>query len=305
MLQTTSLDLKFSHSQLRMWNDCRFKWYIKYVLGYDQRDKSEALRKGTVTHEFAANHYRFLAENPRAILSEEALLGNHREFLQARSQDIADVDDLKAVSQVGKLFERYIIEQSMRVDRKFEILKVEEHYELPVVLPSGNEVTFQLYLDTLKRDRETGNLWLEDHKTHSSRPWNSAKIMMDPQLPSYAVILREHGIDIFGMIYNLINVYDYKKLSEQPTDKLFKTEPIWRTPVELDNAFEEMKKAMDDVILNWENPRRSQDADKCSRCWFQDPCLMLLKGFDVEEAFDESVYKQGEVNGYYEEAAED
>lgn len=295
----TELDLKFSYSQINIWNSCRLKWYFKYVLGMDTREKSEALRKGTVAHEFAAHHYEGAKEV--GFFNERLLLDNHVNFLRERSQDISDVEDMKIVSQMGPLFKRYITEFSMLKDKQYEVLEVEKHFELPVDLPSGEEVTFQMFLDLLVKDKETGYIWLMDHKTHTSRPWSKSKTIMDAQLPIYMAILRAHGIDVFGVIYNLINVYDYK--NPAPTEKLFKREETFRTPIEVDTVLNEAKKAIQDILDNWENPRRSQDADQCSRCWFQDPCLMLMKGFGPEEAFDPSVYTQGEVNPYYEATA--
>lgn len=114
---------------------------------------------------------------------------------------------------------------------------------------------------------------------------------MDPQLPAYAMVMREKlGIDIFGLMYNMLNTYDYK--SPPPPEKLFLRKRTYRTPEELDSVLKEIGATVDDMIDNAENPIRNLTRD-CSWCEFQDPCLMSMKGMDIQPLMEDVFEQKG------------
>jgi len=103
--------------------------------------------------------------------------------------------------------------------------------------------------------------------------------------------MREHlGIDIFGLMYNMINTYDYK--NPPSSDKLFLRKRTYRTPQELDSIMHEIGATVDDMIENQDNPIRNLNRD-CSWCEFQDPCLMSMKGMDIEPLMEDVFEQKG------------
>jgi hypothetical protein len=107
---------------------------------------------------------------------------------------------------------------------------------------------------------------------------------MDSQMPMYCAALRATGRDVFGIIINMVNTYDYKKPQEQTPDKLFRREKTYRTAHELDSVLFHVGLSVErkweaQTNPNW-TPIRSLNKD-CDRCAFQEPCLFEIKGIDA------------------------
>lgn len=278
--------IRVSHSKLQQWRRCRFAWNLSYVGKWEPIKTAYPLKLGSLIHELLEDYYRGVMDGERDSIQR---LSN---TVQEKSQSLEDQESLQALSQGSELVRRYIEEFAIYEDVEFLPVDVEKHYVVELETPKGRKYEFELYFDLLLMHKESRKLWMVDHKTHKSRPFSDIDIMMDPQLPAYAMVMREKlGIDIFGLVYNQINTYDYK--NPAPADKLFSRKKTYRTPEELDTSVAEIGAVVDDMIENQDNPYRNLTRD-CSWCKFQEPCLMDMKGMDMTPILETSFQQKKE-----------
>lgn len=273
----------FSFSQGQTFGQCEFLWHMQYRLGYDT-EQTPALFKGTILHRFAQDFYEHLKANPGM---------NPADWIAERLTVM--VDELMAASDHGEtftniadctwLFSKYLTVQPV-LDADFEILDVERHFLEKFVTPRGREFLLQGYIDLLLRDKRTGKIWLEDHK--SGRKFLSPlECMIDPQMPTYMALLRAAGIDIFGIIYNMLNTYPYKKKEAVEVEKLFKQDKSYRNPQEVDGVLFEFSKRVDRILSAPDGElNRNLSRDCAKRCKMYDPCLFGLKGMSVTDILE-------------------
>lgn len=271
MAEEREPELTISHSQLGVWNKCRFAYHLNYVQGWTKKEKAIYFRRGNEIHDIAAKYYNTFPGG----------LGNLN-AVKAWVQDaLARNVEYEMIDHIQWLMQRYILDYSAYEDRDLKVLEVEKEFTIEYETPKGRLVRIHGFVDLVKE--VAGKLWLVDHKTAgNAKFWTENEIQMDSQLPTYMGLLNRHGYDIFGCELNFLNTYEYKKRDEVSPDKLFKRARTYRTEIEVDNILLEFGKACDDIIDNRENVRRSLSKD-CSRCQFFDPCHLSLKGMNIEE----------------------
>lgn len=292
-------EIQVSHSQLGTYDRCAFKWFLSYELGYKPKSVPTNVTLGSLIHSFLEEHYKLVQEHGHGGFDYQASM---QEFL--RSQPVEKQGDLEALDRASRLIERYLYLAEIE-DQSWEIIEVEVAREVEFKTPKGRLYTLVFIPDLIVRERESGRLWLVDHKTAGNAAfWSDTEIMMDHQMPTYIAGLRQEGLDIYGIVYNFLNRYDYKDYNGTPTEKLFKRVHSYRTPVEIDTMVRELGFQVDDLIEN-EIPRRSLRKE-CSRCWFQEPCLMSMKGMDIKRVLEAGFELKGSYHDRkLEEAEED
>lgn len=269
-------ELTISHSQLGVWNKCRFAYHLSYVQGWTKKSKEKYFARGGEIHDILAEHYK---GDPDAL----------KKWMQGA---LASNLDYELVDQISWLMGRYFNDYAPYEDRDIEVVEVEKEFTIDLETPEGRTVTLHGFVDLVKK--VNGKLWLVDHKTSgSAKFWSENEIVMDSQLPTYMGLLNRHGYDIFGCEFNFLNTYEYKKRNEVGPDKLFKRARTYRTEIEVDNILLEFGKACDDILNNRDKVRRSLSKD-CSRCQFFDPCHLSLKGMNIEELMPASFKIKGQ-----------
>lgn len=263
--------LLVSHSQIGTWNDCSFKWHLNYEKNWTQKVTPEYFDRGHMIHEGLAEYYQGLKDG-KGTIGDASFLNN------MIRQWVSRGFDLTMINAVGKLLTRYIEEWSPENDKGMEVLEVEKHLIMDLLTPKGRKYTLQGYLDLLVKVNE--HIWLVDHKsTGASKPKSQASIDMDTQLPTYAYILGEQGLPVTGMVFNMLNTYDYKNPASP--DKLFGRHVMTRTRQEQTSLLREMGLVVDEMYERRDNPRRSL-GHNCERCAFQEPCLATMRGLDLD-----------------------
>lgn len=263
--------LLVSHSQIGTWNRCSMKWHIGYNLGWTSKVQPAYFDRGHMIHEGLETYYnRFKDGKP---------LGDASFLPDLIGQWMQSDKDLSMISAVGKLLERYIKEYSPVEDRLLKVLDVEKHVLADLITPKGRHYKLQGYLDLIVE--VNGKVWIVDHKSSGSARFKTEQqVLMDAQLPIYAALLRDSGVDVFGMVFNFLNTYEYKTAAD--TSKLFQRIVTYRTDVELRNIVTEFGRAVDDIYENRNDPRREFGFD-CDRCAFQEPCMMNMRGVGFEK----------------------
>lgn len=272
---------QISFSQMGTWNRCKFKWELSYVHGYKPKSYPANMRLGSFCHTLLEYYYKNVAEG-RFVSRNEA--GAFVQDYVRSSMDPKEYNDLEVIHSGVRLITRYIRDFAPEADSRFEPIVVEEKFVVPFKTPKGKDYELVIIPDLLMK-HESGKVWLLDHKTMgSARFWTDTELLMDVQQSMYSLALRKIGMDIFGNIYNMLNTYQYKDYDGTPPTKLFSRELTHRTNTELHNIEIEVGKAVDDMLDTTEY-RRSLQRD-CSRCWFQEPCLLGLKGMDIKQALE-------------------
>lgn len=264
-----------SHSQLGVWNRCSHKWHLSYQEGWSNKDQPIYFQRGGLIHEALAEYYERV-RNGTITLGDDSILKH------LSMNWIEEGVPVEMVNDVMQIVRRYITDFSPFEDKDLEILEVEERFVMDLETPLGRPYKLQGIIDLVVRLKSTGKIFIFDHKSSGSASFRTDEALaMDTQLPSYVHLLREHGTDVFGMVFNFLNTYNYKDRRNTPVDKLFKRVPSYRTERELSVILHETGKAVDEIYDRRNNPRRSYAYD-CDRCNLQELCLMGMRGIDLD-----------------------
>jgi PD-(D/E)XK nuclease superfamily protein len=264
----------FSYSQLQSWDRCMELWNYAYARNWFRKSKSIGLNRGTEVHLAMKEWYDMaILRVPKDERKKRMMT-----YFQGRINEHSDnFDMLKVIEKAMFLTMRYVNEFAPVEDKGHRILKTEYHFTVPFRTMKGRNFILQGYIDLLTEWMD--KLWAWDHKTMESNFWTPVQVMMEPQTPLYTAALREQGEKVHGAIINMFNTYDYAKPQEAKTERLFSRERSYRSDREIDTFRQEMFMSVDQLIDNYQHPRRSLRLD-CKNCSFQEPCLMRIKGIN-------------------------
>ncbi len=111
--------------------------------------------------------------------------------------------------------------------------------------------------------------WSERLTVEDSGFGNQISLLQIDKLHCNCAALKSQGVEIYGIIFDLINTYEYKKPPE--LDKLFSREKTYRTPAELENILHQTGLGVDEILNHSGSYRKSQHRD-CDFCPFFEPC---------------------------------
>lgn len=156
--------LQFSASQLKTYDECRRKWYYRYVCSAVEEESSSAATYGKAVH-FALE--RFHGEVRRPHEMDEVALRNRlegeineafkryaNEFGSAIETELARRRALRTAHKYAD----WLIARARR--RPFEVVACEQEVRLEL-----EGFPFVGYIDRLDRDLESGNVTVIDYKT--------------------------------------------------------------------------------------------------------------------------------------------
>lgn len=271
--------IKTSHSEIMSFDRCQFAHDLSYRQQWQKKEKKANLAIGTIYHECLAIHYSNPGQDTVALIKDYLKL-----CVQQWKEEVHGTD-LNNLNIAGRLAIRFVEDFAAYADRDWDIVDVEKYVEVDIKTPKGRPYTLCGVIDRLAIHKENRKLWVVEGKTvGQGKFWSDIEILMDAQTPTYAAALREMGLDVFGIVYDMANTYQYAKPQEQPIEKFFQRKKTYRTPTELDNFLIETGRQVDIMIEAKENPdfipRRSLKRD-CAGCFFQEPCLLSMKGVDI------------------------
>lgn len=279
MPSTEDAAITVSYSQIQSFDRCEKAWEWKSIDDWQPIEKKGSLEIGTVVHDLIAKHYSGYNWNQ---LQEE---------LQKYLVQSTHPDRMQVIDTAGWLVRRYIEDYAPVADAGWRTIEAEKHFLIPLVSPNGVIYNLQGYIDRLKE--KDGRIWVEETKTvGQGKFWTPTECMMDAQVPTYCAAMRELGYAVFGIHFNMLNTYVYKDRAKTPVEKLFRREKTYRTPVELDNILYQTGLIVERMVNHDGIYRRSMRRD-CSYCFFNEPCLMEIKGIDplpfLQERFTKRV----------------
>lgn len=285
--------LRVSYSQISLWNSCNYKWYLGYQEGWTPKREPSYFALGSAIHTHLNNYYSFLIENPGRW--RDALAVSRFKMMETMAE--ISVQEMVQFGSAWKFFEAYVTDFASTADLNHKFIGSEKEYILQFQSVEGRpfEIVVLIDLEAING----GNHWIWDHKSFSKTPWSAKSTASSQQLKLYGYVRNYIGDPIAGVIINSINTYEYKDRASQPVDKLYKRIPVVCDKRELQNAFDELRLAVDDLAEKQERQifRRNLNPYTCERCNFFEPCQMDIKGLDIMGYMRDNYKKKEDRNG--------
>lgn len=271
--------LTVSHSQISVWNSCNYKWYLSYHEGWKPAKEPEYFRLGTIIHSLMQTYYQHLIVSPKDY---QGGLIAARESINKVAETV-EPQYLAAWGLAWKFFKGYVEDFAMYKDAAWTILDSEKQYTIDAESVEGRPFQVTAIID-LEARTSRGEYWIWDHKSFNKTPWSPKAVDINQQLDLYAYIRSQSGLQVQGVVINSVNTWDYKDRSKTELDKLYKRIPAHRTKKQMQNSFDEIRLAVDDMVEKIERQifRRNVNSYSCEKCAFYEPCLVDIKGIDVK-----------------------
>lgn len=186
-----------TYSALNCYRNCPRKYKLRYIENLRRPEDPEALAFGAAIHEAIRLWYTLPADDHR-LLAVLALLD--RQFAARQADEAAKRLWHLARAMMMGYAGRYATEG-------FEVLHVEKEFEGQIRNPEtgGLSQTFTIAGKVDGIVRADGDLYLLEHKTASSLTSDYLdRLWTDTQIALYCFYLRQQGLPIAGVIYNVL-----------------------------------------------------------------------------------------------------
>lgn len=175
--------ISYSNSRLSTFRRCRLKYHWQYVdKQAEGTGSSRALRRGAAAHLAMAAYYR--GESIKNAVAHAW-----------ESYGAASDKGFGYMSDLDLLLTRYF--HWAAVNDIWQVQMVEETVEAEY-----NGIKLMGIWDLLVR--KNGQLWIVDHKFQKSHSF--ANLEVDSQVSHYIALARLKGLNVAGLIYNIINL---------------------------------------------------------------------------------------------------
>ena len=269
--------LRFSPSQLDVWDRCLKKGYYVYRKGYRGAVNTPATRKGTIIHK-ALELYHGSSWSMMEVMDN--------------AEDIFPVyEDQRYLMELVALLLRYEAYYSSR-DTKMQVLAVEANLCVPFDTPAGNRVYINGIIDMIG-ETENGELFVMDHKSTGRAFWTSDSVYFDRQLHLYMAMMYLMGYDPrIGVINNINTATNVKNA---PAEKLFTRVAVRIDEGKLTRYLSDVGHRIDQILSYQDFPRNLNKS--CGECQFKDACSLALQGIDETDLL-ESNFRNTSSGGF-------
>jgi len=262
-----------SNSEVSTWLLCRRKYYYNFDLNLVPVNRSESLSRGILGHDVLAAYYKVLSVGG---LHEQAV-AEARKLLMAAM----DAFSMELCLELDGILKNYWDHYKGTDLQKYEILKVEDMYQLPINSDFEYVFRFDLYL----KERTTGKCVLMDHKFVYDF-WNADKLALNPQFPKYVGAMRANGLQVDECILNQIR---YRKIKEPTEDQLWRRSVVLPSNAKIRFSLKEQILASKEIAAHKFLPVevRSDHALGvrnplvCKYCEFKELCASEYDGGDT------------------------
>jgi hypothetical protein len=209
------------------------------------------------------------------------------------------------------MYEGYV--EKWGLDDRWEVLVVEYKTVVPLrYAPTKtgrpgrmSKFDLKMIIDLVIRDRDTGRIWIIDHKSHANLP-KARELELDDQFGLYTWGLRQLGHKIFGCIYNTarttrnkgdfqenLDEWHRKKAAgekpgalpkQQTLDERYDRYLMNRTVPETDAAAQDALSTALNLYSKANRGERHTNSDTCRwKCDYTEACLLGRKTGDDRE----------------------
>lgn len=173
----------YSNTRLTTFKRCRLKYHWQYIDKQPEgTGSSRALRRGAAAHLAMAAYYR-------GAPIKEAVAHAWESYGAASEKGFGYMSDLDFL--LTRYFKWAAINDLWKVEMVEETIEAEY-----------NGIKLMGIWDLLVR--KNGQLWIVDHKFQKSHSF--ANLEVDPQVSQYIALARLVGLNVAGLIYNIINL---------------------------------------------------------------------------------------------------
>lgn len=251
--------IALSHSQAESLNQCEYKFKYAHLDNLEPITRGVALQRGTNGHKFFET---FLTLVKAGLPVMEATDKGLKDMMEENS----NVAVLNMPLVMRWVQEIWIPDWSL----KYEIVLVEETHRIEL----GSLGQFPYTMDAVLRDKNTGELWMLDHKFLGM--FYSEQLMgLMPQMPKYIASEEKlKGVKFAGAIYNMLCTAPNAK-------ELFKVHRFKVSEARKTNAMREQVetfKAVEEITSGKRLPVRTINKMNCGNCSFKALCLEEING---------------------------
>lgn len=270
-----SVQYRTSNSEVSTWLTCQRKYLYEYDMNLTPIKQGEALSRGTVGHDVLADYY---AERMAGTGHDEAVVHARQTLGRIMAEGKAEFEICTDVDRILNGYWSYYADEA----DKYEILAVEETYEIPLT----SESTYVLRLDLLVKNKQTQETELWDHKFVYDF-WSQDKLNLSGQFPKYVGALRFNGVSVDRCVLNQIR---YRKIKNPTTDQLFQRTVQIPSDAKIKRALYEQIGSTQEVLAWRQNdlPTKQKRAMRvlnptvCNFCNFKNLCQSEFDGGDIK-----------------------
>lgn len=283
-----------SYSELDTYRQCRLKHQLSYLELWDQDETPAPLARGTLFHSVMEEHYRSTQELGLGARNAMQRVLSVPDLLQEEGT-ASQTDEQMLVEWVYRGY----VERYAEQDEQWKIVAIEQPVDswLPTSRGTRSMVKLAGTADLIVRDQSAGGgLWVVDHKTCRYLP-KGKDLDLEDQTGIYAWLLRKHGFNIRGAIYNHCRT-NKLKTRELEMDERFKRSMTVRTDTELETVAVEAYELMMEAYRKRQrqDAPRSPDSERCGwKCSFTEACLVGRKGGDMRGYLEDTGFTQQET----------
>lgn len=288
-----------SYSEIDTFRQCPLKWHLAYRQRWSKPAREGGpLARGLLWHQVMDVHYSTLkaATHPtvgsaltrsEVKMMERNILAICRKAVDPLLSDPESGEQTEDQELIQWMYEGYV--QAYGADPGWEILEVEVKIVVPLYFKRLTRFRLKTKIDLIVRDRDTGDVWIIDHKTGGNLP-GQMDLDLDDQFGLYEIAWnRQRHIRgerlILGTIHNAARTQRNK--SPMTLESRFDRTPMNRTPIELRNIEMDAVRTLRAAYgaPNLEAPYSSPDPRQCGwKCDFTDAHLIARKGGSISEA---------------------
>jgi len=254
--------------------DCYRQCPLKHELAYRQRwqqpaKEGSALYRGTLFHAVMEAHYNLV----KWLNAGNSEIANWFGAEIDRLLNFQNPEDQSSEQQLLTwMYQRYV--DLYNSDEQWEIVDVEWAHDFWLPTPTGGRSSFKIKvkIDLIVRHRQTGKLWIVDHKTCQNLPVDKL-LQLDDQFGLYTWLMRQIGMPVAGSIHNACRTQRNK--GEMELKESFKRTMLYRTDTELDTIAIEAYKSMRKAYSTPEGQaERTPNVDMCGwKCNYTEDCI--------------------------------
>lgn len=174
--------ISYSNTRLTTFKRCRLKYHWQYVDKSNTSSEGLALRRGRAAHIAMAQFY---SGQP----VKQAIRAAWNEY------DPFDAETMRKMEELDAILTRYFA--WAKVNDRWKVLAIERSVEV-----SWNKRKLMGIWDLLVK--KSGKIFIVDHKFQKSHSFSNLEV--DPQVTHYLALAKLMGIEVHGLIYNIVNL---------------------------------------------------------------------------------------------------
>jgi hypothetical protein len=277
----TNIQLAFqnyaiSNSEVNCYQKCRRKHMYEFILRLTPKNQAVALSRGIIGHTALEIYYTELKNNSTAEYAEEQALAYIGNMIADLFSSGENIEMLVALRETLVMYFNSISGDD------WEIIAVEQDF-----IKEYDGIPIGMRLDMLVKVRSgqwAGEILLVDHK-FSYAKWSERDVQMNGQPYKYWQILKDNGIHVNRMVYNIIkyrsksDIVERQSLIIKPVEAAVAIADHVTIAKEIQQTRNKVEQELADGDPQYRDKApRVLDKYSCNMCSFTDICKAEMSG---------------------------